>query len=565
MSDAASRSGTGAPKSAKERFSAQLQKAEAQARERTPVLAGPPGTAGVDADPLYDGETLAALGFDPERDLGYPGQPPFTRGVQANMYRGRLWTMRQYAGFGTAEESNARYHYLLSQGQTGLSVAFDLPTQMGRDSDNRFAQGEVGRVGVAIDSLDDMRRLLHGLPLDKISTSMTINSTAAILLALYIAVAEEQGVPRAKLRGTLQNDILKEYIARGTYIFPPRPSLRLIRDIFAFCEKEVPHWNTISVSGYHMREAGCDAAQEIAFTLADGIEYVKTAVEGGLDVDGFGAQISFFFNAHNNVLEEVAKFRAARRMWSAIMSERFGAKTDRARALRFHCQTAGMTLQAQQPMVNVVRVTLQALAAVLGGCQSLHTNSFDEALGLPTAEAATLALRTQQVIAHEAGVADFVDGLGGSYAIEAMTSRLEAAALDYIRRIDQLGGMVAAIEQGYVQREIQATAYRYQLEIEEKRRVIVGQNDFVSESAKVEVMRIDPSIERGQVERLRAWRAAHDTPARAEALARVDAAARETANVVPLILDAVKAGATVGEVSDVLRGIWGEHRETVTV
>ena len=565
MSENSPRSGGAAPKSPRDRFEAQLQKAAAQARPRTPILAGGPGTAGIDADPLYDAATLAGAGFDADRDLGFPGQPPFTRGVQPNMYRGRLWTMRQYAGFGTAEESNARYHYLLSQGQTGLSVAFDLPTQMGRDSDHRLAQGEVGRVGVAIDSLDDMRRLLHGLPLDKISTSMTINATAAVLLALYIAVAEEQGVPREKLRGTLQNDVLKEYIARGTYIYPPRPSLRLIRDIFAFCEKGVPHWNTISVSGYHMREAGCDAAQEVAFTLADGIEYVKTAIEGGLDVDGFGAQISFFFNAHNNVLEEVAKFRAARRMWSEIMADRFGAKTDRARALRFHCQTAGMTLQAQQPMVNVVRVTLQALAAVLGGAQSLHTNSFDEALGLPTAEAATLALRTQQVIAHESGVADFVDGLGGAYAIEAMTTRIEAAARDYIRHIDKLGGMVAAIEQGYVQREIQATAYRYQLEVEDKRRVIVGQNDFVSESAPVPVMKVDPSIERGQVERLRAWRAAHDTPAKAEALGRIDAASRGADNLVPVVLDAVKAGATVGEVSDVLRAVWGEHRESVTV
>ena len=565
MSDTSSRSGGSAPKSPRERFEAQLQKAAAQARPRTPILAGGPGTAGIDADPLHDAETLASLGFDPDRDLGFPGQPPFTRGVQPNMYRGRLWTMRQYAGFGTADESNARYHYLLSQGQTGLSVAFDLPTQMGRDSDHRLAQGEVGRVGVAVDSLDDMRRLLKGLPLDKISTSMTINATAAILLALYIAVAEEQGVPRDKLRGTIQNDVLKEYIARGTYIYPPRPSLRLIRDIFAFCQHDVPRWNTISVSGYHMREAGCDAAQEIAFTLADGIEYVKTAVDGGLDVDGFGAQISFFFNAHNNVLEEVAKFRAARRLWSAIMAERFGAKTDRARALRFHCQTAGMTLQAQQPMVNVVRVTLQALAAVLGGAQSLHTNSFDEALGLPTAEAATLALRTQQVIAYESGVADFVDGLGGAYAIEAMTTRLEAAARAYIHHIDKLGGMVAAIEQGYVQREIQATAYRYQLEIEDRRRVVVGQNDFVSESAPVPVMKVDPSIERGQVERVRAWRATHDTPAKAEALGRIDAASRAADNLVPLVLDAVKAGATVGEVSDVLRGVWGEHRESVTV
>ncbi|MBK8257610.1 MAG: methylmalonyl-CoA mutase [Polyangiaceae bacterium] len=572
---AASSSGSGSPKSdspksgsptpGAARFEAQLKKAAAQARPRTPILAGAPGSAGVDADDLYSAETLESVGFNAERDLGFPGQPPFTRGVQPNMFRGRLWTMRQYAGFGTADESNARYHYLLSQGQTGLSVAFDLPTQMGRDSDSKYAQGEVGRVGVAIDSLDDMRRLLRGLPLDKISTSMTINSTASILLALYIAVAEEQGVSSDKLRGTIQNDILKEYIARGTYIFPPRPSLRVIRDIFAYCEKQVPHWNTISVSGYHMREAGCDAAQEIAFTLADGLEYVKTAIEGGLDVDGFAAQISFFFNAHNNLLEEVAKFRAARRMWSTLMTERFGAKTDRARALRFHCQTAGVTLQAQQPMVNVVRVTLQALSAVLGGCQSLHTNSFDEALCLPTADAATLALRTQQVIAHESGVADFVDALGGSYAVETLTTRLEQAAYDYIRRIDALGGMVSAIEQGYVQREIQATAYRYQLEIEDKRRVVVGQNEFVSDSPPVPMLRIDPSVEKNQADRVRMWRADHNTPEKAEALTSVENAAKGAENLMPVILRAVKTGATVGEISDVLRGVWGEHRESVTV
>ena len=375
---------------ARARFEKRLAKAKAGARPRAGLLSGPPGSQGVAADDRDDEATLGALGVEAARDLGFPGEPPFTRGVQPNMFRGRLWTMRQYAGFGTADESNARYHYLLSQGQTGLSVAFDLPTQMGRDSDHPLAAGEVGKVGVAIDSLDDMRRLLRGLPLAEISTSMTINSTAAILLALYIAVAEESGVPRGELRGTIQNDILKEYVARGTYIYPPRPSLRLVSDTFAFAEREVPKWNTISISGYHMREAGCDAAQEIAFTLADGIAYVKEAVDAGLDVDGFGAQLSFFFNGHNNLLEEVAKFRAARRMWSSIMAERFGAKTERARALRFHCQTAGMTLQAQQPMVNVVRVAIQALAAVLGGCQSLHTNGFDEALGLPTAEAATL-------------------------------------------------------------------------------------------------------------------------------------------------------------------------------
>jgi methylmalonyl-CoA mutase N-terminal domain/subunit len=531
-------------KAARARFEARLSKAKAQARPsltmgpqaapnpgalaraRAGVLAGPPGAGNIDADDLYDAHTLEALGFRPETDLGFPGEAPFTRGVQPNMYRGRLWTIRQYAGFGTADESNQRYHYLLKQGQTGLSVAFDLPTQMGRDSDHPLASGEVGRVGVAIDSLDDMRRLLRGLPLETVSTSMTINATAAILLALYIAVADEQGVPRDKLRGTIQNDILKEYIARGTYIYPPRPSLRLISDIFAFAGREVPHFNTISISGYHMREAGSDAAQEIAFTLANGIEYVKTATEAGLDVDAFGAQLSFFFNGHNNLLEEVAKFRAARRMWSRIMEGRFGAKTDRSKALKFHCQTAGMTLQAQQPMVNVVRVALQALAAVLGGCQSLHTNGFDEALGLPTAEAATLALRTQQVIAYESGVTDFVDPLGGSYAVEALTTRLEQAAEAYIARIDEMGGMASAIEQGYVQREIQASAYRYQLDIEDKRRIIVGQNEFVSEAPPVPVMRIDPVVEREQVERLRRWRADHQTPERAQALAHIDAAAR---------------------------------------
>jgi methylmalonyl-CoA mutase N-terminal domain/subunit len=481
------------------------------------------------------------------------------------MFRGRLWTMRQYAGFGTAAESNKRYHYLLKQGQTGLSVAFDLPTQMGRDPDHKLAAGEVGRVGVSVASLGDMRALLAGLPLDQISTSMTINATAAVLLALYIAVADEQGVPRDKVRGTIQNDILKEYVARGTYIYPPRPSIRLISDIFAFAGKEVPHWNTISISGYHMREAGSDAAQELAFTLCDGIAYVQAAKEAGLDVDSFGGQLSFFWNGHNNLLEEVAKFRAARRLWSAIMTERFGATSDRAKALKFHCQTAGMTLLAQQPMVNVVRVTLQALAAVLGGCQSLHTNGFDEALGLPTAEAATLALRTQQVIAYESGVTDFVDPLGGSYAVEALTTQLEGAAREYIRRVDELGGMVAAIEKGYVQREIQAAAYRYQLDIEAKRRVIVGLNEFVSEAPPVPVMKIDPSIEREQVERLRAWRGEHETASMRGALGRIEEAARGTENLMPRILEAVKAGATVGEISDVLRGVWGEHQETLTI
>lgn len=518
-----------------------------------------------DVAPLYGPDDLAAIAFEPARDLGVPGAPPFTRGVQPNMYRGRLWTMRQYAGFGTAKESNERYRYLLEQGQTGLSVAFDLPTQMGRDSDDPKALGEVGRVGVAIDSIHDMRVLLGGLPLDKISTSMTINSTAAILLCLYIAVAEEGGVSRKDVRGTIQNDILKEYMARGTYIFPPRPSLRVINDIFAFCAAEVPKWNTISISGYHIREAGCDAAQEIAFTLADGLAYVKAAMDVGLDVDKFGAQLSFFFNVHNNLIEEVAKFRAARRMWSTLMKERFGAKTDRARALRFHCQTAGMTLTAQQPLNNVARVTVQTLAAVLGGCQSLHTNSYDEALGLPTSEAATIALRTQQIVAHESGVSDFVDALAGSYAVESLTHKLEEEAYRYIARIDEMGGMVAAIEQGYPQREIQNTAYSYQLEVEKKQRLIVGQNAFAQDSAPVPVMKIDPRIEAEQVERLRAMRAARDARRHAAALARIESAARGTDNLLPLVLDAVKAEATVGEISNVLRGVWGEHVETLVV
>jgi methylmalonyl-CoA mutase N-terminal domain/subunit len=529
-------------------------------RARVGVLAGQ-----TDAAPLYGPDDLEAIGFDPSRDLGFPGQPPFTRGVQPNMYRGRLWTMRQYAGFGTAAESNERYKYLLKQGQTGLSVAFDLPTQMGRDSDDPRAQGEVGRVGVAIDSIEDMRTLLGGLPLDKISTSMTINSTAAILLCLYIAVAEETGVSRDKLRGTIQNDILKEYMARGTYIFPPRPSIRLITDVFAFCGREVPKWNTISISGYHIREAGCDAVQEVAFTLADGIAYVQAALDAGLDVDHFGAQLSFFFNVHNNLVEEVAKFRAARRMWNRIMQERFSAKTDRARALRFHCQTAGMTLTAQQPLNNVVRVTVQTLAAVLGGCQSLHTNGFDEALGLPTAEAATIALRTQQIVGNESGVADFVDALAGSYAVEALTAKIETEALRYLARIDELGGMVSAIEQGYPQREIQNTAYSYQLEIEHKKRLIVGQNAFVQEAPPVPVQKIDPKIEREQVDRLRAMRSKRDERAYAAALAKIDTAAQGKDNLVPLVLDAVRAGATVGEISNVLRGVWGEHVETLVL
>jgi methylmalonyl-CoA mutase N-terminal domain/subunit len=528
------------------------------------AFAEPPARSGLHAggyDPqaLYGPDDLEDIDFDPARDLGVPGEPPYTRGPQPQMYRARPWTMRQYAGFGTADESNARYHYLLARGQTGLSVAFDLPTQMGRDSDDLRAQGEVGRVGVAIDSIDDMRRLLRGLPLGAVSTSMTINATAAILLCLYIAVAEESGVSRASLRGTIQNDILKEYIARGTYIYPPEPSLRLITDLFAFAKDEVPKWNTISVSGYHMREAGCDAIQEVAFTLANGIEYVRAATLRGLDVDEFAGQVSFFFNGHNNFLEEVAKFRAARKLWSELMAERFGAKTPRARALRFHCQTAGMTLTAQQPLNNIVRVALQALAAVFGGAQSLHTNSFDEALGLPTEEAVTIALRTQQIIASESGARDIVDPLGGSYAVESLTRRIEEGARAYIARVDELGGMVRAIEAGFVQREIQATAYAYQLEIEEKRRIVVGVNEFVSEGAKVPILKVDSRVETEQVERLRGLRASRDASRWASALQRLESAARGADNLVPPILDAVRANATVGEISDVLRRVFGEY------
>jgi methylmalonyl-CoA mutase N-terminal domain/subunit len=520
---------------------------------------------GYDPADIYGPDDLEAADFDPLTDLGLPGEPPFTRGPQADMYRSRLWTMRQYAGFGTAEESNRRYQYLLAQGQTGLSVAFDLPTQMGRDSDDARARGEVGRVGVAIDSIADMRLLLQGLPLDAISTSMTINSTAAILLCLYIAVAEEQGVVRAALRGTIQNDILKEYIARGTYIYPPEPSLRLVSDVFAFAGREVPKWNTISISGYHMREAGCDAIQEVAFTLANGIEYVKTAIESGLDVDDFAGQLSFFFNGHNYFLEEIAKFRAARKLWCRIMSERFGAKTPRARALRFHCQTAGVTLTAQQPMNNVVRVALQAMAAVLGGAQSLHTNSFDEALGLPTEEAVTIALRTQQIIAHESGVRDIVDPFAGSYAVEMLTRRIESGARDYIARIDEMGGMVRAIEQGFVQRDIQATAYGYQLDIENKRRIVVGVNEFESEGPKVPVAKIDPRVEVEQIERLARFRAARDAGVTAHTLQRLEQAARTKDNLVPLVLEAVRAQATVGEISNVLRKVWGEYVPPVSI
>lgn len=546
------------------RFQAALAKLGSSARPIHGTLAGALGQPMTLPRALYEAADLANV-VDEDRDLGFPGQPPFTRGVQPNMYRGRFWTMRQYAGFGSSAETNERFRYLLSQGQTGLSVAFDLPTQMGRDSDHVLAQGEVGRVGVAIDSLDDMRALFRDIDLSAISTSMTINATAGILLAMYIAVAEERGTPRKDLRGTIQNDILKEYIARGTYIFPPTPSVRLIGDIFAFAGAEVPHFNTISVSGYHVREAGCDAAQELAITLADGIAYVQAAVDRGLDVNAFAAQMSFFFNGHSGLLEEVAKFRAARRLWCRLLESRFGVTNDKAKMLRFHCQTAGATLQARQPLVNVVRVTLQALAAVLGGCQSLHTNSYDEALGLPTQAAAQLALRTQQVIAHESGVAEFVDPLGGSYAVERLTSDLERAATTYIDRIDALGGMVKAIESGFVQREIQNAAYQYQLDIEHKRRVIVGVNAFEADNAAIEVLKVDPRIEVDQVDRLRRWRGAVNAEQRSSALQAIHAAAASDTNLMPLFIDAVRTGATVGEISDVLRGVWGEFTEVVTV
>src|SRR5512132_65317 len=498
--------------------------------------------------------------IDYEKDLGAPGEFPYTRGIYKNMYRGRLWTMRQYAGYATAEESNARYKYLLAQGTTGLSVAFDLPTQIGLDSDDPLAVGEVGKVGVAIDSLEDMERLFAGIPLDEVSTSMTINATASTLLCLYLAVAKKQGVAFEKVKGTLQNDILKEYIARGTYIYPPRPSLRLVTDIFAYCAREVPNWNTISISGYHIREAGSTAVQEVAFTLADGITYVEAALKAGLEVDDFAPRISFFFNAHNNLLEEIAKYRAARRLWSRIMRERFKARDPRSAMLRFHTQTAGSSLTAQQPEVNIVRTTIQALAAVLGGTQSLHTNAMDEALALPTEEAARVALRTQQVIASESGVADTVDPLAGSYAIEHLTDEIEDRASNYLERIDAMGGMLRAIETGYVQRESQESAYRYQRAIEQDESVVVGVNRFQSEEGSaIPTLRVNPAIEQQQVERLRAVRERRDSAAVETTLAKLEAAARGTENLLPLILESVEAYATVGEISNRLRSVWGEY------
>jgi methylmalonyl-CoA mutase, N-terminal domain len=499
---------------------------------------------------------------DPAVDIGFPGVFPFTRGIQPTLYRGRLWTMRQYAGFGSATESNERYRYLLASGVSGLSVAFDLPTQIGYDSDHPLAAGEVGRVGVAIDSIEDMADLFAGIPLDRVSTSMTINATAIILLSLYIAVGKHQGVSPASLAGTVQNDILKEYVARGTYIFPPRPSLRIVTDIFAFCDRELPNWNTISISGYHIREAGSTAVQEVAFTLAHAIAYVEAAIEAGLDVNRFGQRLSFFFNAHNDFLEEVAKFRAARRLWAKLMRDRFGATNPRAQQLRFHTQTAGSTLTAQQPDNNLVRVAIQALAAVLGGTQSLHCNARDEALALPTEESARLALRTQQLIAAETGVPNTVDPCGGAYAIEETTNRIEAEASALLDRINAAGGTLAAIEQGFIQREIQESAYRAQQQIDHGERVVVGVNRFATEAtASIDVLRIDPEIEPRQVQRVRAVRAARDATAWKASLNSLADAARGTANLVPSVIAAVEARATLGEISDTLRGVFGEHKE----
>ncbi|MBZ5524390.1 MAG: methylmalonyl-CoA mutase family protein [Acidobacteriia bacterium] len=505
-------------------------------------------------------------GWDYDRDSGYPGEFPFTRGVQATMYRGRLWTMRQYAGMGDAEESNRRYKYLLANGTTGLSVAFDLPTQIGMDSDHSMANGEVGRVGVAIDSIEDMQRLFEGINLEKISTSMTINATASILLALYVAVARRAGADTRKLSGTVQNDILKEYIARGTYIFPPQQAMRIITDMFAFASEKLPEWNPISISGYHMREAGSTAVQEVAFTLANAIAYVETAKRAGLDVDNFAPRLSFFFNAHNNFLEEVAKYRAARRMWARIMKQRFEARNPRSMMLRFHTQTAGSTLTAQQPENNIVRTAVQALAAVLGGTQSLHTNGFDEALGLPTEDAARIALRTQQIVAFETGAANTVDPLAGSYYVESLTNEIESRASFYIEKIDSMGGTLKAIELGYVQREIQNAAYDFQQAVDRQETVVVGVNRFQSEEGKaIPIQRIDEVLERRQVERLQAMRARRDKKAWESALKSVEDAAVSGENLMPRIIAAVESYCTVGEIADTLRSVFGEYRETVVI
>ena len=525
-------------------------------------------TSGIEIPVVYEPEDPAKRGFDPATDLGEPGKFPYTRGPQPDMYRGRLWTMRQYAGFSTAAESNRRYRYLLEKGQTGLSVAFDLPTQIGMDSDDPLARGEVGKVGVAIDSIEDMEILLDGIPLDKVSISMTINAPAAILLGLVLVVAERRGIAWDALSGTVQNDILKEYAARGTYIFPPQPSLRLVTDVFEFCSQKVPRWNTISISGYHIREAGSSAVQEVAFTIANGLEYVRQAVDRGLEVDRFAPRLSFFFNSHNNFLEEIAKFRAARKMWARLMSERFGAKDPRSLALRFHAQTAGSTLTAQQPENNVVRVAYQAMAAVLGGCQSLHTNSRDEALALPTEESARIALRTQHILAFETGVADTADPLAGSYAVESLTLEIEQKALELLERIDSFGGALAATEKGWIQNEIAESAYRAQRDLEDESSIVVGVNRYVdAKGVPLPTMVIEEAIEREQVERLEAFRARRDSdPERRrrhdDALADLDAAAAKAdRNLLPPILEAIRSEATIGEIVNTLRRTFGTHRD----
>ena len=513
--------------------------------------------SGIPAERIYTPPDIEA---EYGRDLGFPGQYPFTRGVQPTMYRGRFWTMRQYAGFGTAEETNARYKYLLEQGQTGLSVAFDLPTQIGYDADDPLATGEVGKVGVSISSLEDMETLFDGIPLAQVSTSMTINAPATVLLAMYIAVAKKQGVASEVLQGTVQNDILKEYVARGTYIFPPGPSMRLITDLFRYCHEHVPRWNTISISGYHIREAGSTAVQEVAFTLANAIAYVQAALDAGLEVDDFAPRLSFFFNAHNNLLEEVAKYRAARRLWARIMRERFQAQNHKSWMLRFHTQTAGSMLTAQQPENNVIRITLQALAAVLGGTQSLHTNSRDEALSLPTEESVQIALRTQQIMAHESGVADSIDPLAGSYLIESWTGEIEKRAIDYIDRIDAFGGARKAIEQGYIQREIQESAYRWQVAVDRGDRIVVGVNRFrVEEDLRLDLLRVNPIVGESQTAKLQALRERRDNENLSNALNSLEIGARNDDNMMPLILNAVEQYATLGEICGVLRTVFGEH------
>jgi methylmalonyl-CoA mutase N-terminal domain/subunit len=530
----------------------------AERKERFTTLSGIPLERVYPSDAVVDSET--------EESIGFPGEYPFTRGIYPTMYRGRLWTMRQYAGFGSAVESNQRYRYLLSKGQAGLSVAFDLPTQIGLDSDHPLALGEVGKVGVAIDSLEDMETLFDGIPLEKVSTSMTINATAAILLCLYVAVAKRQGASLQKLSGTVQNDVLKEYIARGTYIYPVRPAMRIVTDIFSWCRDHLPKWNTISISGYHIREAGSTAVQEVAFTLADGIAYVQAALDAGLGVDEFAPQLSFFFNAHNDLLEEIAKYRAARRLWAGIMAERFGAKDPRSLMLRFHAQTAGSSLTAQQPENNIVRVAIQALAAVLGGCQSLHTNSMDEALALPTEDAALIALRTQQILANETGVTNTVDPVAGSYAIESLTNEIASLASDYLSKIDKMGGMLRAIEAGFIQGEIQKAAYEFQRAVEKKEQIVVGVNDFVAEEPRtIPTLRIDPDIERSQIARLNALRAKRDSARAKSALAELQRRAATSENLLPAILAAVEAYATVGEISDSLRRVFGEYQESIVI